>query len=148
MSYTLPGFLNERSMRTHCGCVLWMGACTGAGYGSVNHGGRALATHRASYEYAHGPIPEGQLIRHKCDVPACINPEHLVAGTFLDNMRDRSERGRAPVGESNKNHKLTKEIVLSIRADRRSIRKAAKAYGVTTKTIQSIRGRKTWRHVL
>lgn len=53
--------------------------------------GRALA-HRWVYEREYGSIPNGLIICHKCDVPACINPNHLYAGTYADNARDRDER--------------------------------------------------------
>ncbi len=33
-----------------------------------------------------GPIPDGWVIRHKCDNPRCINPAHLEAGTQSQNI--------------------------------------------------------------
>lgn len=30
------------------------------------------------------------IICHKCDIPGCINPDHLYIGTQADNMNDRS----------------------------------------------------------
>ena len=52
--------------------------------------------HRIAWE-AHNaePIPEGMVVRHTCDNPACINPEHLVLGTCKDNTYDMLERKRA-----------------------------------------------------
>ena len=50
--------------------------------------------HRVSYEMANGPIPDGLIIRHKCDNPNCVNPKHLESGTQKDNMLDASFRGR------------------------------------------------------
>ncbi|WP_428832632.1 HNH endonuclease signature motif containing protein, partial [Pseudomonas aeruginosa] len=50
--------------------------------------------HRLAYADAHGPIPDGMLIRHKCDNPACFNVNHLELGTQRDNMQDASKRGR------------------------------------------------------
>jgi len=34
------------------------------------------------------------VVRHTCDNIKCINPSHLLGGTHLDNMNDRSKRGR------------------------------------------------------
>lgn len=48
---------------------------------------------RLAYLLAKGPIRKGQYILHSCDVPTCINPSHLRAGTPSDNMRDKYERG-------------------------------------------------------
>ena len=140
--------LQTRSMKTHCGCVLWMGALTGAGYGAVNVGNKQqVSTHRAAYEVAFGKIPRGLLVLHKCDIPSCINPDHLFVGTYKDNMQDRSSKNRAPLGMNNGNHKLTTEQVLSIRQRPMSIRKLAVHYRVSKSTIEMIQSGTTWRHV-
>ena len=65
--------------------------------GTYREGDRmARRAHRVAWE-AHNaePIPEGMIVRHTCDNPACINPEHLVLGTPKDNTHDMLERGRA-----------------------------------------------------
>ena len=38
---------------------------------------------------------KGKVVRHKCDEPKCVNPEHLELGTPKDNMDDRTKRDRA-----------------------------------------------------
>ena len=65
--------------------------------GSYKDGDRMYRRmHRVAWE-AHNaePIPEGMIVRHTCDNPACINPEHLVLGTHKQNTADMIERGRA-----------------------------------------------------
>lgn len=57
----------------------------------------------------------GTVVRHTCDNPRCINPEHLIGGTRADNNRDRAERGRsAKVVPSRQ--RLNAEQVAAIRA--------------------------------
>ena len=56
---------------------------------------------RASYRMFKGDIPDGMLVRHTCDNPKCVNPDHLILGTPADNARDRSSRGRGGVGVKN-----------------------------------------------
>lgn len=68
----------------------------GYGYGIVYVGKRSyvMRSSIAAYLNEKGPIPPGMLVRHTCDTPSCVNPEHLILGTHLDNARDRVERGR------------------------------------------------------
>jgi len=66
-------------------CWLWMGCTDRAGYGVLS-GRRA---HRISWELHHGSIPPGKIVRHRCDNPSCVNPDHLLLGTHYDNAVDR-----------------------------------------------------------
>lgn len=56
---------------------------------------KTVWAHRLSYEITKGEIPKGMLIRHTCDNPLCINPDHLILGTPKDNHDDMVARGRA-----------------------------------------------------
>lgn len=53
--------------------------------------------HRASYRIHNGEIPQGMLVRHRCDNPACVNPDHLELGTHQQNSSDRALRGTTTV---------------------------------------------------
>lgn len=87
-------------------CWLWTSAISPGGYGAfwLDKAHRATRAHRLSYEWAHGPIPRGMFICHHCDVRACVNPDHLFAGTAMDNMRDRGEKGRTARVLGEKHH--------------------------------------------
>ena len=75
-------------------CWPWDGVVDHNGYGRVVFMTSVYKAHRVSYEMANGPIPDGLLVRHKCDNPNCVNPNHLEVGTHADNMADAVKRGR------------------------------------------------------
>lgn len=80
---------------TDSGCWEWAGCRSANGYGKMAYGdGTTTGTHRVSFEVHHGPIPDGMFVRHKCDNPPCINPDHLEIGTPAQNSRDMVERNR------------------------------------------------------
>jgi hypothetical protein len=78
------------------GCHLWTGHRDADGYGLTSAEGKRRVAHRVAWEVANGPIPEGMIVMHTCDNPACCNPEHLQLGTHAENTRDRIKKGRGP----------------------------------------------------
>ncbi|WP_439212545.1 HNH endonuclease signature motif containing protein [Duffyella gerundensis] len=141
--------LDEHSVQADNGCINWTGNRTAFGYGSIRMNNRTVRTHRLSYELAKGPIPEGLIIRHKCDNPSCINPDHLEVGTTKDNARDRCERGRSVIvkGEATGSCKLKECQVRDILLSKASHAELGRKYGVVPATIHAIRTRRTWRHI-
>lgn len=133
-------------------CWIWSKGTSGNGYGVISIGHQKTKyTHRLSYEIYKGPIPEGMLVCHTCDVPRCCNPEHLFLGTQKDNMQDCSKKGRinipSAVGELNCKAKITEDDVRSIRIDTRTRKEIAAHYGLSQVMVSYIRSRKNWKHV-
>ena len=71
------------------GCWLWTAATAGKGYGVIGYrvaGKRMEYAHRVSWMLNFGEIPDGMEVCHRCDVPACVNPDHLDSVTNRVNM--------------------------------------------------------------
>ena len=68
------------------GCWIWLGAKQTNGYGHMGYMGKTYLAHRVSYEQHVGSIPENLVIDHMCRVRDCVNPDHLRATTFIDNL--------------------------------------------------------------
>jgi len=84
-------------------CWLWTGFKNPAGYGVVSLSGKLRTAHRVAVAIRDGVMPEGLVVRHSCDNPICVRPDHLILGTQGDNMRDRAKRGRTAAGEGHHN---------------------------------------------
>lgn len=76
------------------GCWLWTAATNLQGYGRVRIGQTHRYAHRVSWGLYVGNIPSGLSICHRCDTPACVNPEHLFLGTHSDNAVDSVNKSR------------------------------------------------------
>lgn len=125
-------------------CWLWTGRLDSGGYGRVSQGnGQWRKAHRVSYELFTGSIPEGLVVRHLCNVRACVNPEHLAVGTHKDNVADMDRAGRRAdiCGEKNPMAKFTEADIAEIRQWREfgfTQQSIADAFGATQGYISSV----------
>ena len=131
------------------GCWLWAGSYHRQGYGLIRVHGKQRLAHRFSYERFIGEIPAGANICHKCDVPECVNPEHLFVGSQADNVADMVHKGRLADrrGSNHPQAKLSEQQVLAIRENAASQRIIAGQYGISKTMVRLIKQRKTWSHV-
>lgn len=90
-------------------CWIWTRCKNYFGYGLFHYKNKAEKAHRVSYELYLGKIPKNLCVLHKCDIPSCVNPEHLFLGTKKDNTQDMINKGR-----KGGCHKLTKSEIKEI----------------------------------
>jgi len=74
-------------------CIEWIGTKNPKNYGHIRINKKLYLAHRVSWAiYNNQEIEKGLVIRHDCDNPICVNPNHLRLGTQKNNMQDRMER--------------------------------------------------------
>lgn len=130
------------------------------GYGTYRFAKkRVIRAHRAAYFLTFGDLPEGMLVCHACDNPACCNPAHLWLGTCAENNHDRDAKGRTVTppqprrpetyhrGQAHHEAKLTNDQVRAIYKDPRKNSEIARAYGMSDSAIGRIKMGRLWRSV-
>ena len=131
------------------GCWLWQGHRKKDGYGVLARGTTELKAHRVSWQVHFGEIPKGMMVCHRCDIRACVNPQHLFLGTAADNNRDRHLKGRTRTacGEATWNSKLCSQAIVDICTSLDSQAQLARRYHVAQTTISKIRKGLRWKQV-
>jgi transposase-like protein len=136
-------------------CWTWTGG-KGGPYGQLQYSGKRLLAHRFSWVlHTKQLCPAGQVVRHRCDNPPCVRPDHLELGSIAQNVRDTYDRHRRTTGNPNlgtarPNAVLNNDLVASLRRQARSgqsIRSIAKGRELEYTTVyRAIRGI-GWPHV-
>lgn len=136
-------------------CWEWTASFFRHGYGNFNVGrkenGKAdnRSSHRVAYEMAHGPIPSGLWVLHRCDNKKCCNPRHLFLGTAQDNSDDKMAKGRhkSTLGENQWRSKLTAIQALRVRYIDTPASQVAIERGIKPAQVYKIRGKTAWKEL-
>lgn len=151
---------HDKFIKDKSGCWLWINARGGRdGRGSISNGCKSeewvdgdkpvIYAHRAAWILYRGTIPFGMKVLHTCDVPSCVNPDHLFLGTQKDNVHDCKSKGRLVPPKYRRgidvpNAKLSPEAVLDIRQRTKMQKEYASQYGICQQTVSDIWRRKRW----
>lgn len=158
---SVPGLDDNLSLRERLmhytskdenGCWIWQGAINTQGYGHMSYKGRLGLASRWSYEVFVQEIPPKMNVLHKCDVPKCINPNHLFLGSQLDNVRDAIAKGRMVYrkGEGHPNSMINDDIAKNIinkLASGLDATSIAKHLDISRHIVYSIKYGKAWQHI-
>lgn len=134
-------------------CAVWIGHRDKNGYGRFTIDGRGNLATRVGWMLHYGARPpDDRHICHKCDNPACVNVNHLYAGTQKQNMDDMFKRNGRPNWKPHKGSthgmaKVTEAIVREIRSTTESGPKFAKRVGISTTQFYDIKNRRSWQHI-
>lgn len=125
-------------------CWEWQAATNWDGYGRFRLAATPttpathIGAHVMAYILHYGPVPEGLIVLHTCDNPPCVNPNHLVAGTYSNNMDDMFNKRRHPGGTK----KVSDEDVIWIRqlyaSGLYSQQQIADMYGICQNNVSKI----------
>jgi len=125
-------------------CWLWTGATNNNGYGVIWNKNKLAYVHRVVWEDLYGPIPIGKEVCHKCDNPACVQPNHLFCGAHEENMIDMAKKLRC--GSSKIDTETIKQIAEMYR-DGIGRKKIADTTGVNINTLKCILNGRNWSHI-
>ena len=138
-----------RTEKQENGCLDFTGVIH-KGYGSIRYKYEYIKSHRAIWAHHHGKIPDGLIIRHKCDNSICCNIDHLRLGTHKDNSKDMTDRNRQAKGSKNGSSKLTEQDIEPIRlliSNGHTLKSIGDRYGVSHSTIWLLKAGKMWMHI-
>lgn len=78
-------------------CWPWMGGASSLhkDRGYFQFEGKRWLAYRLMYTIVNGEIPDGKVVRHKCDNSLCTNPKHLQLGNQSENENDKYLNDRA-----------------------------------------------------
>jgi len=146
-----PHLLERHVLRVpFCTCHLWTGGVNNKGYGVFYMRGKRIGAHRAALIFAKGEPPfKRAQANHECDLPHCVNPDHLYWGTQKENIADMLGRNRTDrKGEKCLGKRLlTEAAVREIRSSTETNQALGAKYGVHRQTISSVRTRQSWRNI-
>lgn len=140
----------ERIIKKENECWDWKGTKDKDGYGRFNFKRKQFRAHRFAWERHFGKIPQGLIVGHHCDSPACTRIDHLYLGTTDHNSKDMVKKNRQAKGSKNGGSKLYEEQVQNIKKllnEGKDPRNIAKDFNLAHSTVYRIRSGKTWKHV-
>lgn len=140
-------------------CWIWLGARAGGRLTHQRYGvfrptwflndRKMEYAHRISYILHHELLLPEEEILHTCDVPLCVNPNHLFKGTQQDNVDDMVAKNRHTNGIRNGRAILTEDDIIKIKDLRKQglfHREIAEIFNVSRPAISLILEKVNWKH--
>ena len=126
-------------------CWFWLPRPNSMGYGTFLLRKATFMAHRIAYELVKGPIPRGMFLCHTCDVPRCVNPEHMFLGSQKDNMQDSERKGRTNLPGAKLTLEQVRQIALVTNRSRGQASTVARMFNVSPMTVSRIWTGLSWK---
>lgn len=127
-------------------CLEWTKCLNTDGYPRTTWGGHSNGkVHRIVWELANGHEATGRVVRHLCNNPRCINPNHLAIGTPLDNSKDRDLADRS--GSRKISQRDVNPICVLYASGEYTQKEIGAKFGIDSRTVSSIIKGKHWKWV-
>lgn len=127
------------------GCWEWTGARTPFGHGKFWLNGHVVRAHRVAARVH--DLPPEIVVRHRCDNPSCVRPDHLEIGTVQENVNDRQRRGRSRGGRPKLDAKKVRRIRALAESGEYTYADLAARYGVHPSTVARAAKAERWTYV-
>jgi hypothetical protein len=125
-------------------CWNWEGTISSTHCGLISYGGFTYTAARMSYLTFNGPVRSDQVVRHTCDNRICVNPKHLILGSYSDNSRDMIERNRGGCQKLNEECVKVIKWMLKYKPKRGLSAKLARLHKVDERVIAHIKAGNSW----
>lgn len=146
-------FWNKVEINDKNKCWFYLGFKDKDGYGRFKVNGKSIRANRFSYSLTK-VLTDAMVVRHSCDTPSCVNPNHLIAGTQKENIQDKVKRERCAKGEKHSHAILSEAQVKEIKqrldvSDKKRgfCQDIAKDYGVSANLVSCINTGRIWRGI-
>jgi hypothetical protein len=122
-------------------CEIWIASTNVKGYGKFHtNGNKWELAHVWAWKREGNDYPGGELIIcHHCDIPPCVNTQHMYLGTRENNMRDRLNRSAEwRPGIPSLSDSVREEIRNAYTGERGQQAELALQFGVQHETIRRV----------
>lgn len=126
------------------GCWLWAGNLNPRGYPRMTWDGVPQLAHKVVYEQTFGVLDDGLVVTQKCGNRACVNPDHLVAGTRSEMLQERKKHAPPPAHAklAGKVHMVKEKLAAGV-----PVKDVAQEMNVSSSTISQVLSGDSWRYV-
>lgn len=114
------------------------------GYYKIKRYSKSIDLHVWIYKVFNGRIEDKNIVRHTCNNRGCINPKHLITGTYRDNYNDMVKSG---ISKNKLNINDVKQIKWYLKNTDLKHYEIAEIFSINVDRVSKISSGLTWKNV-